>query len=226
MYLRKPRAFFEDVLRVDMSVLTLTIFIHVHSSATMGLCFSQTAIALGSSAIVKVPGQNCFHTLYGSVGQIRRGVSGLLGQIRPWLPKGSVEGSPMTSLNLSPSSSSLFWTFPQQHLVSVEGSANCALQLSPSLSELLTCLYKSSPQNQADPNALTGSQWQREPISQRDAHPRTPSLETPKRYEGEGNEGNAVYPDQTYGMGSSGSHGDPRYVFATESAGAGGSAWW
>ena len=97
MYLRKPRAFFEDVLRVYMSVFTLTIFIHVHSFATIGLCFSQTAIALGSSAIVKVPGQICFRTLYGSVGQIRRGVFGLLGQIRPWLPKGSVKGSTRVS---------------------------------------------------------------------------------------------------------------------------------
>ena len=33
-----------------------------------------TAIALGSSAIVKVSGQNCFRTLYGSLGQIRLGL--------------------------------------------------------------------------------------------------------------------------------------------------------
>ena len=43
---------------------------------------SPTAIALGSSAIVKVSGQNCFRTLYGSLGQIRLGP-----------PKGSAEGS-------------------------------------------------------------------------------------------------------------------------------------
>ena len=63
------------------------------------LDFSPTAIALGSSAIVKVSGLNRFRTLYGSLGQaclgppegsanvppsLRqfRGVSGLLGQIR------------------------------------------------------------------------------------------------------------------------------------------------
>ena len=45
-------------------------------------CFSPTAIALGSSATVKVSGQNCFQTLYGSLGQIHLG-----------LPKGSAEGS-------------------------------------------------------------------------------------------------------------------------------------
>ena len=43
--------------------------------------FSPTATALGSSAIVKVSGQNCFRTRYGSLGQIHLG-----------LPKGSVEG--------------------------------------------------------------------------------------------------------------------------------------
>ena len=72
--------------------------------------FSPTAIASGSSAIVKVSGQNSF----GFLGQIRlglpkgsaegftkapprfskfRGVSGSLGQIRLGLPKGSGEGS-------------------------------------------------------------------------------------------------------------------------------------
>ena len=44
--------------------------------------FSQTAIALGSSAIVKVSGQNCFRTLYGSLGHIGLG-----------LLKGPAEGS-------------------------------------------------------------------------------------------------------------------------------------
>ena len=44
--------------------------------------FSPTAIALGSSAIAKVSGQNCFRTLCGS-----------LGQIRVELPKGSADGS-------------------------------------------------------------------------------------------------------------------------------------
>ena len=36
--------------------------------------FSPTAIALGPSAIVKVSGQNCFWTLHGSLGQIRLGL--------------------------------------------------------------------------------------------------------------------------------------------------------
>ena len=46
------------------------------------MCHSPTAIALGSSAIVKVSGRNCFRTLYGSLGQISLG-----------LPKGSAGGS-------------------------------------------------------------------------------------------------------------------------------------
>ena len=55
--------------------------------SSLECCDSDTfyfpiAIALGSSAIVKVSGQNCFWTLYGSLGQIRLG-----------LPKGSAEGS-------------------------------------------------------------------------------------------------------------------------------------
>ena len=44
--------------------------------------FFPAAIAFGSSAIVEVSGQNCFPTLYGSLGQIRLGP-----------PKGSTEGS-------------------------------------------------------------------------------------------------------------------------------------
>ena len=120
------------------------------------LRFSPTAIALGSSAIVKLSGQNCFRTLYGSLGQIRLGppkgsggqvpprfhqrsrsfvaslllrgrsvlrcqkvppkvsprshqgcgsfadLSGLLGEVRFGAPKGSVEGSPITSLTCLP----------------------------------------------------------------------------------------------------------------------------
>ena len=91
--------------------------------------FSPTARALGSSAIVKVSGQNCFWQIRlappegsteGSTGGSAkvppkffkfRGVSGSLGQIRFGMPKGSVEGSPITSLNLSPSSSTLFNIF-------------------------------------------------------------------------------------------------------------------
>ena len=41
-----------------------------------------------------------------------RDLCGLLGQIRFGVPKGSVEGYPITSLNLSPSSSALFAFFP------------------------------------------------------------------------------------------------------------------
>ena len=41
-----------------------------------------------------------------------RDLCGLLGQIRFGVPKGSVEGSPITSLNLSPSSSTLLAFFP------------------------------------------------------------------------------------------------------------------
>ena len=52
------------------------------ASCLKSMCHSPTAIALGSSAIVKVSGRNCFRTLYGSLGQIRLG-----------LPKGSAEGS-------------------------------------------------------------------------------------------------------------------------------------
>ena len=198
------------------------------------MCHSPTAIALGSSAIVKVSGRNCFRTLYGSLGQIRLGLpkgsaegstkvppcfhcgsskgaarihqgpsgfvvsvvlwnksvvrsykvpwkvhqgftkvpprlrkfcdlSRLLGQIRFGVPKGSVEGSLITSLNWSPSSGKMTrlssWILcsrsrnrlprgslecsPKRRFFwangccfrkgSVEGSANCALRLSPSL---------------------------------------------------------------------------------------------
>ena len=133
--------------------------------------------SFGVFSIVKVSGQNCFRTLYGSLGQIGLGppkgsaegstkvpprfhqwclwfsgqirlglpkgsvlkgsvegsprfhqgftevsprlrkfpdLSGLLGQIRFGVPTGSVERSPITSLNLSPSSSTLFCIFPKQ----------------------------------------------------------------------------------------------------------------
>ncbi len=53
--------------------------------------FSPTATALGSSAIVKVSGQNCFRTLCGSLGQIRLG-----------LLKGSAEGSTKGSTKVPP----------------------------------------------------------------------------------------------------------------------------
>ena len=55
---------------------------------------SPTAIALRSSAIVKVSGQNCIRTFYGSLGQIRLGLpKHSSGQLRLGLRKGSVEGS-------------------------------------------------------------------------------------------------------------------------------------
>ena len=53
----------------------------VRGPQVQGNC-SPTAIALGSSAIVKVPGQNCFRALCASLGQIRLGP-----------PEGSAEGS-------------------------------------------------------------------------------------------------------------------------------------
>ena len=52
---------------------------------------SPTAIALGSSGIVKVSGQNCFRTLYGSPGQIRLG-----------LLRGSAEGSTKVPPKVAP----------------------------------------------------------------------------------------------------------------------------
>ena len=86
--------------------------------ATVGMNpFSPTAIALGSSAIVKVSGQNCFRSLWFSGadpswaakrfrGRFHQGsakvpprffkfryLPGLLGQIRLGPPKGSAEGS-------------------------------------------------------------------------------------------------------------------------------------
>ena len=51
--------------------------------------FFPTAIALGSSAIVKVSGQNCFRTLYGFLGQICLGP-----------PEVSAEGSTKVSPRL------------------------------------------------------------------------------------------------------------------------------
>ena len=99
--------------------------------------FSPTAIALGSSAIVKVSGQNCFRTLYGFLGadpswaarsfcgRFHKGFTKVEGcasfgiSLVFWgrsvgVSKGSVEGSPITSLSLSPSSSTIFCIFPQQ----------------------------------------------------------------------------------------------------------------
>ena len=58
---------------------------------------SPTAIALGSSAIVKVSGQNCFRALYGSLGQIRLGVLGrqkVPRKVPPRFRQGSTKVSP------------------------------------------------------------------------------------------------------------------------------------
>ena len=79
--------------------------------------FSPTAIALGSSAIVKVSGQNCFQTLYGS-----------LGQIRPWPPKGSAEGSTKVPARVHQGSTKVLqvswclWSSGQIHLGLPKGS--------------------------------------------------------------------------------------------------------
>ena len=120
------------------------------------LVFSPPAIDFGSSGVVKVSGQNCFRTLYGSLGQIRLG-----------LPKGFMEGSLITSflnsfLYFSPpalvlgsppggqNDKTFFGVFPKQIFTlvwqspalfwangccfrkgSVEGSANYSMHLSP-----------------------------------------------------------------------------------------------
>jgi len=75
------------LLFVPFNVLCIScIFIYIFNS--------PTAIALRSSAIVKVSGQNCIRTFYGSLGQIRLGLpKHSCGQLRLGLPKGSVEGS-------------------------------------------------------------------------------------------------------------------------------------
>ena len=119
--------------------------------------FSPTAIAFGSSAIVKVSGQNCFRTLHGSLGQIRVG-----------LPKGSAEG-PTT---VPPRFHQGFAEFvlPRFHICPkwllfqkrffFQGSANCSLHLTASLvlgsklHELLTCLTHTPPYT-SNPQKLT-----------------------------------------------------------------------
>ncbi len=98
------------------------------------MCFSPTALALGSSVIVKVSGQNCFRTLMvlwgrSVLGRQKvprkvtprfqqgctkvppkffkfRGVSGFLAQTRLGLPKGSVEGFTEVSRRFHQGSSS------------------------------------------------------------------------------------------------------------------------
>ena len=91
------------VVRVVRSPI-LSFFIHLGNSAICPIMFSvrtldelfryvfsPTATTLGSSAIVKVWGQNCFRTLCGSLGQIRLG-----------LVKGSAEGSTKGSTKVPP----------------------------------------------------------------------------------------------------------------------------
>ena len=101
---------------------------------TIVLVFSPTAIALGSSAIVKVSGQNRFRTLYGPSWAAKRfrqsltkvppkfhlsrfrGVSGSLGQIT-WAANRFRRGSPhhcFTALHLTPSSFNSFLHLSEQ----------------------------------------------------------------------------------------------------------------
>ena len=182
-YFSLARIFFPNLL-ICIRKVHLEDFPGGEASCLKSMCHSPTAIALGSSAIVKVSGRNCFRTLYGSLGQIRLGLPkgsaegstkvppsfhcgsskgaarihqgpssfvvsvvlwsksvvrsykvpwkvhqgftevpprlrkfcdlSRLGQIRFGVPKGSVEGSLITSLNWSPSSSTLFCIFPEQ----------------------------------------------------------------------------------------------------------------
>ena len=126
------------------------------------LYFSPTALALGSSAIVKVSGQNdtfVFRVLCSKwlsppkrfFGVFPKQFFTLVSQSPAvfgangcCFRKGSVEGSANNSLDLSPK-----WLL--LHKSSLEGSANCALHLSPSLivgskrHELLTCLTDTNP---------------------------------------------------------------------------------
>ena len=111
--------------------------------------FFPNSNSLGSSAIVKVSGQNCFRTLYGSLGQICFG-----------LPKGSAEGSTKVLCMVPPRFRwvcftkvphlSLKWQLFQKRFF-LQGSANCSLHLTPSLvlgsklHELLTCLTHTPP---------------------------------------------------------------------------------
>ena len=121
--------------------------------------FFSTALALGSSAIVKVLGQNDTFVFWGSLQQmpfasqqVLRSVHRLHLSQSPAVfsakgcrfKKGSVEGSANYSLHLSPK-----WLL--LHKSSWEVSANCALHLSPSLllgsklREFLTCLTHTNP---------------------------------------------------------------------------------
>ena len=82
----------------SISILFLLLFVPFNvlriSCIFIYICNSPTAIALRSSAIVKVSGQNCIRTFYGSLGQIRLGLpKHSCGQLRLGLPKGYVEGS-------------------------------------------------------------------------------------------------------------------------------------
>ena len=126
------------------------------------LYFSPTALALGSSAIVKVLGQNDTFVFRGSLQQMAFASQTVLWSV------------PQTVLYIGLTVSCGFWGkwlllqkrfcggFRQQffrfvskwfllHKSSLEGSANCALHLSPSLlvgsklHELLTCLTHRNP---------------------------------------------------------------------------------
>ena len=130
-----------------------------HLSPNSFLHFSSTALALWSSAIVKVLGLNDTFVFLGSLQQMAKRFFGMfLNQFFTLVSqspavfwangccfrKGSVEGSANYSLHFSPK-----WLL--LHKSSLEGSSNCALHLSPSpllgskLRELLTCLNHTNP---------------------------------------------------------------------------------
>ncbi len=141
--------------------------------------FSSQPWSLGSSAIVKVLGQNDPFVFWGSLQQMAFASQKVLWSVPQtqfftlvsqspadfWangccFRKGSVEVSANYSLHLSPK-----WML--LHKSSLEGSANCALHLSPSLllgskwSELLTCPPHTNPVRRKRPimSLLLGILW-------------------------------------------------------------------
>ena len=95
--------------------VTLTSMDTLVSKVTFFSRFSPTVIALGPSAIVKVSGQNCSPTLYGSLGQIR------LGLPKGSVLKGSVEVSPRFSQGSPPQVSPRFPQVSPLSLWSADG---------------------------------------------------------------------------------------------------------
>ena len=116
---------------VDETLMVQVVGVYIYIILIF-FCFSPTAIALGYSAIVKVSGQNCFWTLYGSLGQIHLG-----------LPNGSAEGSTEVPLRLHQGSSkgaprfhqgsSSFMVFPVFGGRSVLGCQKVLWKVPPSL---------------------------------------------------------------------------------------------